>query len=152
MLRTLNFLLTRSSDRTSLRLRAMLRIPAVFVFAELLSVARFAVVLCSAGYSDASIVANCSCEQSTESVLSWYLSELSRLTRSVSPSLHHACILKCRSDMKCLNSPLSLLPSQFLGIRSLIRYGFRAGFAVVLCHAVAMPLNMSNLPLAVSFS
>ena len=151
MLRTLNFLLTRSSDRPSLRLRAMLRIPAVFVFAELLSVARFAVVLCSAGYSDASIVANCSCEQSTDSVLSWLL-ELSRLTSSVSPSLHHACILKCRSDMKCLNSPLSLLPSQFLGIRSLIRYGFRAGFAVALCHAVAMPLNMSNLPLTVSFS
>ena len=54
--------------------------------------------------------------------------------------------------VKCLNSPLSLLPPRCLGMRSLIRYGLEAAFAVTLCNAVAMPFNMSSLPLAVSFS
>ena len=79
-----------------------------------------------------------SCELSTEIVLSSYLSELSTLTSMVSPSLDHACMHKRRSDMKCQNSPLSLLPSQ------------TNGFGLDLLSAT--PFNMSNLPLTVSFS
>ena len=81
------------------------------------------------------------------------LSELSMLTNIVSHSSDHACIRKCRSGMKCRDYTLSLLPSQFLGMRSLIRNGFeRAGFLVTLRNAVLMLCNISVLPLAVSFS
>ena len=69
---------------------------------------------------------------------------LSTLTRIVPPSQDHACIHKCRSDMNCRMSPLSLLPSQFLGMRSLIRYRFGAGSSVTLCIVVAMPFNKSS--------
>ena len=37
-----------------------------------------------------------SCEQSTEGVLSSFLSDLSTLSSIVSPSLDHACIHKCK--------------------------------------------------------
>ena len=70
------------------------------------------------------------------------------LTSVLSPSSDHACIHKCKSDVKCLNYPLSLLPSQFLGMKSLIRYSY----ADTLCNGVAMRFNMSNLPLTASFS
>ena len=54
--------------------------------------------------------------------------------------------------MKCLNYPLSLLPSQFLEMRSRIRYGLEtARFADTFCNAVLMLLNMSILPLTASF-
>ena len=64
----------------------------------------------------------------------------------------HACIHKCTSDMRCVNSPMSLLSSQFLGMRSLIRYGFGTGFADTLYSAVTIPLNTANLPLTASCS
>ena len=64
-----------------------------------------------------------------------------------------ACIHKCRSDTKCRNYPLSLLPSQFLGMRSLIRYGLESnGFADTFCGAVLMLLKMLILLLTVSFT
>ena len=50
--------------------------------------------------------------------------------------------------MNCLNSPLLLLPSQFLGMKSLIPCCFGTGFAVTHCIA-PMAFNMSNLPLTV---
>ena len=54
--------------------------------------------------------------------------------------------------MKCLKSPFSLLPSQSLGMRSLIRCGLEAaGFADTFCSAVLMLLNTPILPLTVSF-
>ena len=47
--------------------------------------------------------------------------------------------------MKLLNSPFSLLPSQFLRMRSLIRYGIdSAGLADTIWRAVLMQPNMSH--------
>ena len=55
--------------------------------------------------------------------------------------------------MKFENYRLSLQPSQFLGMRSLIRYCLEPiGFADTLCSAVLMLFNMSSLPLTVSFT
>ena len=52
--------------------------------------------------------------------------------------------------MKLLNSPFSLLPSQFLGMKSLIRYGLdSAGLADTF---VLILFNMSILPLIASFT
>ena len=54
--------------------------------------------------------------------------------------------------MQSRSYPLSLLPSQFIGTRSLIRHGLgAAGIAGTFCSAVLMLLNMSILPLTVSF-
>ena len=54
--------------------------------------------------------------------------------------------------MKCRTCPLSLLPSQFLGMKSPIRYGLGAAcFAETFCSAALMLLNLSILPLNVSF-
>ena len=95
---------------------------------------------------------NSSSEQSTASVLSSNLSVLLTLRSVVSPSSDHACIHKCKSDKKCRKSPLSLLPSQLLEKRPLIRCGLEAaGFADTFCSAVLMLLNLSILLLAVSF-
>ena len=55
--------------------------------------------------------------------------------------------------MKFRSSPFSLLPSQFLGRRSLIGYGLKPiGFADTFCSAVLMLFNMSILPLSVPFT
>ena len=63
-----------------------------------------------------------------------------------------ACILKCKSDIKCRSSPLPLLPSQFLGMRSLIRYDLETtDIADTFCSAVLVLFHMSILPLTVSF-
>ena len=78
------------------------------------------------------------CEQSTESVLLSNLSVLSTLTSTVSPPLDHACIHKCKSDMECPNYPLSLLPPQYLGMKSLIRYGLGSEFAFTRCYGDAV--------------
>ena len=75
---------------------------------------------------------------------------LSTLVRIISPWFDNACIHKCRSDVKLRNSPFSLLPSQLLGMRSLIRYGFAStGFAATFCSAVLLLLSMSSLLLIV---
>ena len=139
------FCRTCSSDRR----RATLRSPSALVSVALFSVVR---LLCNTWQSDASLVPNSSCEQSPESVMLSNLSVLSTLTSVVSPSSGHACTHKCKSDMKFRNSPLSLLPPQFLGMRSLIQYGLEAvDFAETLWSAVLMLFNMSILPLTVSF-
>ena len=76
------------------------------------------------------------------------LSVISTLTSIACPSSDHTCIHKCRSDMRRRNYPFSLLPSQFLGMRSLIRDGLEtAGFDDTFCSAVSILLNMSILPL-----
>ena len=54
--------------------------------------------------------------------------------------------MQIRNDMYEFTLPL--LPFQFLGVRSVIRYGVQAGFALTLC-SVAM---LSNLQLTISFS
>ena len=108
----------------------------------------FAVVLSKTWQCDASMVLNSTSERYTESVPLSHLSVLSTMTSIVSPSSDRACIHKCRSDMKCRQYHLSLLPSQFLGMRSLIRYGLdAAGCAGTFRSAVLMLLNMSILPL-----
>ena len=133
----LNFCQTCSSDRISLTLRN---------FSVLLSVALFSAVrllsFCARLGSDASIDLNATSEQSTAREL---LSNLSVLLNADKPSSDHACIHKCRSDMKFRNSPVSLLPSQFLGMRSLIRYGLEPiDFADTVCNAVLMLFKMST--------
>ena len=40
--------------------------------------------------------------------------------------------------MECLNSRLSLLPPQYLGMKSLIRYGLGSEFAFTLCYGDAV--------------
>ena len=49
--------------------------------------------------------------------------------------------------MKLLNSPFSLLPSQFLGMRSLIRHGLDSAG---LPHSLLLSAAVSHLPLLVS--
>ena len=80
------------------------------------------------------------------------MSPQSSLTRIVSHSSDHACTHQSKSDLKCREYPLSLLPSHCPEMKSPIRYGLEAtGFAVTFCSAVLMLLNMSILPLTVSF-
>ena len=54
-----------------------------------------------------------------------------------------AGIYRCKAAMKFQNSPFSMLPSQFFGIRSLLQYGLAAhgAFAERFCIAVSMLLN-----------
>ena len=53
--------------------------------------------------------------------------------------------------MKCPNYPLTLRPSQFLGVGTLILNGRTLWMRLSLvCMAVAVQLTMSNLPLTVS--
>ena len=146
----LNFCWTSSFDRISSRSRAMLRNDSGLFFCAILS-GSFAVVLCNTWQSDAPIDLNSSSGQSTASVLLSNLSVLSTLTSIISPSSDHACIHKCKSDKKFRNYLLSLLPSQFLGMRSLIRDGLEAvDFAETFWSAVLMLFKMSTLPLTIS--
>ena len=88
--------------------------------------------------------------QSTASVDRSTVSTLSALTKVGSPwSDHSTCIHKCSSAMEFLNWPLSWLPSQLFGIRSLTLYGLAvsAGPAESLCMAPEMLLITSSLPL-----
>ena len=74
------------------------------------------------------------------------MSTLSTLAKIRSPWSDHGCIHRCKSDMKLRNYPFSLLPSQFLGMRSL-----SVVFVDTFWSAVLMLFNMSILPLTVSF-
>ena len=80
------------------------------------------------------------------------VSPQSSLTRIVFPSSDHACIHLCMSDLECRNYPLSLLPSHFSKneVADSVWLGSSC-FAVTFCCAVLMLLNMSLLPLTVSF-
>ena len=120
------FCWTNSFDRISSRSRAVLRNDSGLFFCCAILSGSFAVVLYNTWQSHASIDLNSTSGQSTASVLLSNLSVLSTLTSIVSPSSDHACIHKCRSDMKFRNYPLSLLRSQFHGMRSLIRDGLEA--------------------------
>ena len=126
----LNCCQTRSSGRISSQSRATLRAPSVLTSVVLFSAVRL--LLFYAGLRN--------------------VSPQSSLTRIVSHSSDHACTHQSKSDLKCREYPLSLLPSHCPEMKSPIRYGLEAtGFAVTFCNAVLMLLNMSILPLAVSF-
>ena len=91
----------------------------------------FAVVQCRTWSSDASIVLNSSSEKPTASAQLSNLSVLSTPTSIVSPPSGHACVHKCKSDMKCQNYPCWFGSTKF-------------------CNDALMLLNMSILPLTVS--
>ena len=110
------------------------------------------VVLCKTWYSAVSSVLKPASVQSTASVGRSTLSTLSTLAKIRSPWSDHACIHKGSSAMKFMNWPLSWLPSQLFGIKSLILYGLAvsAGPAENLCMALEMLLIASSLPVCIS--
>ena len=64
------------------------------------------------------------------------LSTPSTLTRIRSPWCDHACIHMCSPAMEFLNGPLSWLPSQLFGIKSLTVYGLGCS-----CKSCSDPLH-----------
>ena len=152
MLRMLRCCQTCSSDHISSRSRAMLE---SLLTLRLLHFSQWFICCCSVkirGKIEASIVLHSSHVQSMGSVLVSKCVKAPDADMYRSPSSDHACIQKCRSDMKYRNSPLTLLPLPFPGVRSLIRHGFaRAGFTVTFRKALLLLFRISILPLTVSF-
>ena len=102
--------------------------------------------------SDASTDLNSSTEEVNASVLLSNLSVHSTLTSIFSFWFDHACIHKCKSNLKLRNFSFIIATFQFLGMKSLTRYSLESvGFADTFWSAVFMLFNMSILPLIHSF-
>ena len=123
----------------------MLRSPSVPLSVAPLSVVRLLSFCAILGSVMPRSILNSSSEQSNAIVLSNF-SVLSTLTSVFSPWFDHACIHKCKSDVKLRHFPFSLLPSQLQGRRSLIRHGSESvGFADMFWSSVFMLFNISIL-------
>ena len=111
--------------------RATLRIPSFPVFVALFSVFRLLLFSAGLGQVTPQLFLNSSSEKPTASAQLSNLSVLSTPTSIVSPPSGHACVHKCKSDMKCQNYPCWFGSTKF-------------------CNDALMLLNMSILPLTVS--
>ena len=146
LLHRLNFCLTCSSDRISSRSLDMLRSPSVPLSVAPFSVVRLLPFCAVLGSVMPRSILNSSSEQPNAIVLSNF-SVLSTMTSVFSSWFDHACIHKCKSEVKLRNFPFLLLPSHLRGRMSLIRHGWESGgFADTFWSAVFMLFNISILP------